>query len=125
MEYVVILGYFAILLGIGVVASRRVHDLSDYYVGGKKLGYWVVAFSARASGESAWLYIGLTGMGALVGARALWVVLGELIGVAICWFFMARPFKAAATSIFPRSAPSASATSRRTSRNRWPAGSNG
>ncbi len=95
MEYVVILGYFAILLGIGVAASRRVHDLSDYYVGGKKLGYWVVAFSARASGESAWLYIGLTGMGALVGARAMWVVAGELIGVAICWFFMARPFKAA------------------------------
>ncbi len=95
MEYVVILGYFAILLGIGVVASRRIKDFSDYYVGGKQLGYWVVAFSARASGESAWLYIGLTGLGALVGARALWVVLGELIGVAICWFFMARPFKAA------------------------------
>ena len=53
MEYVVILGYFVVLLAIGAVASRRVHDLADYYVGGKKLGYWVVAFSARASGESA------------------------------------------------------------------------
>ena len=95
MEYVVILGYFAALLAIGAVASRRVHDLNDYYVGGKKLGYWVVAFSARASGESAWLYIGLTGLGALVGARAFWVVGGELIGVAIAWFFMARPFKLA------------------------------
>ena len=93
MEYVVILAYFAVLLGIGVVASRRVGNLGDYYVGGKRLGYWVVAFSARASGESAWLYLGLTGLGALVGARAFWIVGGELAGVAIAWFLMARPFK--------------------------------
>ena len=95
LEYVAILGYFGVLLAIGAVASRRVRTLSDYYVGGKRLGYWVVAFSARASGESAWLYLGLTGLGALVGARALWVVVGEVVGVAIAWFAMARPFKSA------------------------------
>jgi sodium/proline symporter len=95
MEYLVILGYFAVLLAIGAVASRRVHDLADYYVGGKRLGYWVVAFSARASGESAWLYLGLTGLGALVGARAFWVVVGEVVGVSLAWFLMAKPFKAA------------------------------
>jgi sodium/proline symporter len=95
MEYLVILGYFAVLLGIGAVASRRVSTLSDYYVGGKKLGYWVVAFSARASGESAWLYLGLTGLGAFVGAQAFWVVVGEVVGVALAWFVMAKPFKAA------------------------------
>jgi sodium/proline symporter len=77
------------------VASRRVHNLADYYVGGKRLGYWVVAFSARASGESAWLYLGLTGLGALVGARAFWVVVGEVVGVSLAWFLMAKPFKAA------------------------------
>jgi sodium/proline symporter len=95
MEYVVIVCYCAVLLAIGGVAARRVRNLADYYVGGKRLGYWVVAFSARASGESAWLYLGLTGLGALVGARAFWVVVGEVVGVAIAWFFMARPFKAA------------------------------
>ncbi len=95
MEYLFLLGYFAALITIGAVASRRVRDLGDYYVGGKRLGYWVVAFSARATGESAWLYLGLTGLGALVGARAFWVVLGEVVGVTLAWFFMAKPFKAA------------------------------
>ena len=80
---------------IGSVASTRVHTLSDYYVGGKRLGYWVVAFSARATGESAWLYLGLTGLGALVGIQALWVVVGEVLGVAGGWFLIARPFKRA------------------------------
>ncbi|NND72088.1 MAG: sodium/proline symporter [Rhodothermales bacterium] len=91
--YLVLAAYFAILAGIGVVASRRIRDLDDFYVGGKKLGYWVVAFSARATGESAWLLLGLTGLGAMVGLSALWVVVGEVLGVGIAWFVMADRFK--------------------------------
>ncbi len=92
-KYVILFGYFAILFTIGYFASKRVKNTEDYYVGGKKLGYWVVAFSARATGESAWLLLGLTGLGAMVGVSAFWVVLGEVIGVSISWFFMAEKFK--------------------------------
>ncbi|MFT5144626.1 MAG: sodium/proline symporter [Rhodothermales bacterium] len=93
MIYLVLAAYFAILFGIGLMARNRVHDAEDYFVGGKKLGYWVVAFSARATGESAWLLLGLTGLGAMVGLSGLWVVLGEVIGVTASWFLMAKPFK--------------------------------
>lgn len=90
----VVLGlYVAILFVIGIVASRRVKSMSDFYVGGKKIGYWAVAFSARATGESGWLLIGLTGMGALFGLSTYWVVVGEVLGVAISWWFMAKKFK--------------------------------
>lgn len=92
-QYIVIAIYFLILIGIGVVASRRVSNYRDYFVAGKRLGYWVVAFSARATGESAWLLLGLTGLGAMAGISALWVVVGEVVGVAIAWFVMAKPFK--------------------------------
>lgn len=85
--------YFAILFLIGIAASRKVKGLSDFYVGGKKLGYWFVAFSARVTGESGWLILGLTGMGAIAGISAYWVVLGELLGVGVSWFIMAKPFK--------------------------------
>ena len=91
---IVVLGlYVAVLFLIGIVASRRVKNMSDFYVGGKKIGYWAVAFSARATGESGWLLIGLTGMGALSGLSAYWVVVGEVLGVAISWWFMAKRFK--------------------------------
>ena len=92
-KYIVLGIYFAILFVIGLVAARRVKGLSDFYVGGKKLGYWVVAFSARATGESGWLLLGLTGMGAIAGFSAYWVVVGELLGVGISWFLMAKRFK--------------------------------
>ena len=85
--------YVGILFLIGVVASRRVKSMSDFYVGGKRLGYWAVAFSARATGESGWLLLGLTGMGAMSGLSAYWVVVGEVLGVAVSWWFMAKRFK--------------------------------
>lgn len=87
--------YVAILFIIGWVASRRIKSMSDFYVGGKNIGFWAVAFSARATGESGWILIGLTGMGALMGLTAYWVVIGEVLGVAISWWFMAKPFKRA------------------------------
>ncbi len=61
--------YFAILIFIGIYSSKKVFSLSDYYVGGKKLGYWIAALSARATGESGWLLIGVTGMGAIMGGE--------------------------------------------------------
>jgi sodium/proline symporter len=76
-----------------MIASRRIKGMSDYYVGGKKLGFWAVAFSARATGESGWLLIGLTGMGAMAGFSSYWVVIGELLGVFVSWQFMAKRFK--------------------------------
>jgi sodium/proline symporter len=84
--------YLSILLVIGAVASRRMKDIRDYYAAGKRLGYWAAAFSARATGESAWLLLGLTGMGAVVGVHAFWVVLGEIIGEAVAWILMCRRF---------------------------------
>ncbi len=85
--------YVLILLVIGWFASRKIKNISDYYVGSKNVGYLAAAFSASATGESGWLLIGLTGMGAMAGLSAYWVVLGEVLGVAISWIYMAKPFK--------------------------------
>ena len=93
IKVVVLAVYVGILFLIGIFASRRIKGMSDYYVGGKKMGFWAVAFSARATGESGWLLIGLTGMGAIVGYSGYWVVVGELLGVFISWQFMAKRFK--------------------------------
>jgi len=92
-KFLGVAAYLAVLLVIGAVASRRMKDVKDYFAGGKRLGFWAVAFSARATGESAWLLLGLTGMGATLGLRGMWVVLGEVLGVMGAWLFMSRRFK--------------------------------
>lgn len=93
LKLTVLVLYFAVLLGIGFFASKRISNISDYFVGGKKLGYWIAALSARSTGESGWLLIGVTGMGAMMGVSALWIVVGEVIGVWFSWQYMARKFK--------------------------------
>jgi sodium/proline symporter len=93
IKLIVLAIYVAILFLIGILASRRIKSMSDFYVGGKNMGFWAVSFSARATGESGWLLIGLTGMGALAGLSGYWVVLGEVLGVFVSWFFMAKRFK--------------------------------
>lgn len=93
VKLTIVFAYMAGLLLLGLVASRRVKDTKDYFAAGKQLGFWATAFSARATGESAWLLLGLTGLGALVGVHAMWVVVGETLGVAAAWLLMARKFK--------------------------------
>jgi sodium/proline symporter len=89
----VVFGYLLILLAIGVWGSKESGDLKGYYVAGKKLPSWVIAFSSNATGESAWLLLGLTGMGYAIGVHAFWIILGEVLGVASAWIWVARPFK--------------------------------
>jgi sodium/proline symporter len=89
----VLIVYGVILFVIGLWGRRESRTVAGYYVAGKKLPAWVIAFSTNATGESAWLLLGLTGMGYAVGFHALWVVLGEVLGVAIGWSLVALPFK--------------------------------
>ncbi|HSA34726.1 MAG TPA: sodium/proline symporter PutP, partial [bacterium] len=53
--------YLCMMLGVGIVTWRLNESTSDYYIGGRKLGPWLTAFSERTSGESAWLLLGLPG----------------------------------------------------------------
>ncbi len=91
---IVFIAYLVVLLGLGVWGRRVSGTVEGYYLAEKQLPSWVIAFSANATGESGWLLLGLTGMGYLVGFHALWVVFGEVLGVAVAWLLVARPFKA-------------------------------
>lgn len=92
-KYSMLLLYLAVLIGLSIIAAKRVNNIRGFITGNKTLGYWVAAFSAQATGESSWLLLGVTGMGAMVGFSAYWIVVGEMIGVFIAWFFMAERYK--------------------------------
>jgi sodium/proline symporter len=89
----VLLVYLAMLAGLAVWSRGETHSLSGFFLGGKKLPYWVVAFSTNATGESGWLLLGLTGMGYAVGAQAYWVLVGEVLGIALSWTLVSRRLK--------------------------------
>ena len=42
--------YFIVLIGIAVFRSRKMDDMSDYVLGGRKMGAFTSALSAGSSG---------------------------------------------------------------------------
>ena len=81
--------YIALMLVIGWIAYQRIHNLSDYILGGRGLGRWVAALSAGASDMSGWLLLGLPGYAYVSGLQAGWLAMGLLIGTYINWRLVA------------------------------------
>lgn len=84
------LAYLVVLLVIAFLTYGFNKTISDYVLGGRKLGVWVVAFSERASGESAWLILGLPGVVFASGLAEIWVVIGCTSGILFSWMFISR-----------------------------------
>lgn len=83
--------YLTGMLAIGFWVSRRTSTVSDFYLGGRKLGPFVTAMSAEASDMSSWLLMGLPGLAYLTGiAEAGWTALGLMAGTYLNWLLVAR-----------------------------------
>ena len=92
------LGFLVVTVAIvvlGVVAAARAKDGDeDYFLAGRTLGPWVAALSAAASGSSAWVTMGLVGIGFDKGVVAYWMIPGVLFGIAFNWLFLAKRMRA-------------------------------
>lgn len=87
----VIVIYLIAMVLIGVYFSSKNKDVSDFYLGGRKLGPIVTAMSAEASDMSSWLLMGLPGVAYLSGcAEAGWTAIGLAIGTYFNWLIVAK-----------------------------------
>ncbi len=89
----VFIAYILVLIGIVVYSARRSKTNNDFVLGGKKISGISLALSERATGESAWLLLGLTGLAYAEGMAAIWVALGCVSGILFLWTFMAQPLQ--------------------------------
>ena len=94
--------YLIIILLVGFWSAKRTKTLPDFLLAGRKLGPWVVAFSERASGESAWMLLGLTGLAYATGLGdpsgtklepALWTGIGGIAGIIASWYLVAEKLR--------------------------------
>ena len=88
---VTIIGYLIMMIVIGILYSKKNQNVSDFYLGGRKLGPLVTAMSAEASDMSSWLLMGLPGVAYLTGgAEAGWTAIGLAVGTYLNWLFVAK-----------------------------------
>ena len=81
--------YIGLMMAIGVYYYRRTRNMSDYFLGNRKLGAWVTSMSAEASDMSGWMLMGVPGFAYLAGLNAGWIAVGIAIGTWANWQFIA------------------------------------
>lgn len=81
--------YLLMMLFLGWMGYLATHNLSDYILGGRRLGSIVTALSAGASDMSAWLLMSLPGTIYSAGLSGAWIAVGLTLGAWSNWKFVA------------------------------------
>nr|WP_027870819.1 sodium/proline symporter PutP [[Eubacterium] cellulosolvens] len=83
--------YLLGMLIIGFLYAKQNETVSDFYLGGRKLGPLVTAMSAEASDMSSYLLMGLPGLAYLTGlADVGWTAIGLAVGTYLNWLLVAK-----------------------------------
>jgi len=88
--WISLIGYFALMIAIGIYAMRTSTSSSeDYMLGGRSLSPKVAALSAGASDMSGWLLLGLPGALYVSGLASAWIGIGLFVGAFVNWTLVA------------------------------------
>ena len=83
--------YLMVMIMIGFNYSKKNANVSDFYLGGRKLGPIVTAMSAEASDMSSYLLMGLPGLAYISGLSDVgWTAIGLAVGTYFNWLIVAR-----------------------------------
>lgn len=90
--YVLVLSlYMLMLIGIGIVSSRRMKSSEDFYVGSRNVGPWVTALSYVAAYFSSVVIIGGGGFGYRFGLATFWIAaINVLVGCTLAWIVLGK-----------------------------------
>ena len=84
--------FFAVMIGVGISARRHATTVNDFVLGGRGVGPWLTAFAYGTSYFSAVVFIGYAGQfGWKYGLASTWIGLGNaLIGSLLAWVILGR-----------------------------------
>lgn len=93
-EYLVIAGYFLLIIGIGLAFKKLAkNSTSDYFRGGGKMLWWMVGSAAFMAQFSAWTFTGAAGKAFNDGFAVAMVYLGSTFAYFCGWAFFAHRFR--------------------------------
>ncbi len=86
-----VLGYFLIVLAIGVWAVGRTRSPSDFFIAGQRVGTFVAGLATMSAAFSGFVFMGGPGLTYRMGVSALWIVIPVGVTPAmLCWVLAKR-----------------------------------
>jgi len=86
LDLLTFFGFIGAVIGVSVYASRREETSEDYFLAGRRLGWWLIGFSLIASNISTEHFVGMAGEGFKIGlaiASYEWIAAITLVLVGI------------------------------------------
>ncbi len=92
MKFVLLILYFAVMVGIGLYCRKNATDVNGFVLGGRSVGPWLTAFAYGTSYFSAVVFVGYAGQfGWKYGVAATWAGIGNaVIGSLLAWAVLGR-----------------------------------
>ena len=92
MKIVLLVVYFAVLIGIGLYCRKHATDVNGFVLGGRSVGPWLTAFAYGTSYFSAVVFVGYAGQfGWKYGVATTWAGIGNaIIGSLLAWVVLGR-----------------------------------
>ena len=88
LDWAVIIGYFAIIAGVAIWASRGQNTSSDFFLGGRNIGWFAIGGSLFASNVGSEHIVGLAGSGANTGLSLAHWELHAWVLLMLGWVFV-------------------------------------
>ncbi len=92
LKIIILVIYFAVLIGIGLYCRKNATDVNGFVLGGRSVGPWLTAFAYGTSYFSAVVFVGYAGQfGWKYGIAATWAGIGNaVIGSLLAWVILGR-----------------------------------
>ncbi len=94
-DYVVIAGYFVVMLGVGAYFYRRMRRMKDYFSGGNQVPWWLSGASFYMSSFSVFGFIVYSALAYKYGMVAVAVFWSYIPGTLLCAFVFSRRWRRA------------------------------
>jgi len=92
LDWAVLIAYFVLIAGIGLIVGYRVRHSADYFLGGRRFGPWVMIAQSFSVGTHAEMPVALAGAVSSTGASAIWYQWKNLFITPLYWI-MAPVFR--------------------------------
>jgi len=85
LDVLVIVLYFAVIIGYGIWVTRRVKSSDGYFVGERKFGWWIMIAQAFGTGTHAENFVAQTGASFQAGFSTIWYQWKNMLITPFYW----------------------------------------
>ena len=84
LDWLVVGGYFVVMIGIGLWAKARIHDSRDFFTAGGRMPWWLSGISHHMSGYSSAVFVGYAAIAYTEGfVLYVWWALGITFAMVV------------------------------------------